>query len=75
LRNTNGTGNAVDGVFALQDNVGSFNTAVGWDALGNNTNGATNTAAGYGALQKNTTGRINTAVGYFAGMVSRPLTT
>jgi trimeric autotransporter adhesin len=46
LHNTNGTANTANGVYALQDNTGNFNTALGWDALGNNTNGGGNTAVG-----------------------------
>jgi uncharacterized coiled-coil protein SlyX len=42
------------------------NTALGEDALINNTTGDTNTAIGSGALTSNTTGNNNTATGVFA---------
>jgi hypothetical protein len=45
---------------------GSFNTAVGSDALFGNTSGVANTAIGYEALGDNTSGTGNTANGYRA---------
>jgi hypothetical protein len=44
----------------------TFNTALGIDALVNNTTGGNNTAIGYAALQNNVTGEANTANGYIA---------
>jgi hypothetical protein len=42
---------------------GSFNIALGVDALAHNTSGTNNTASGYQALYSNTTGVVNTAAG------------
>ena len=44
-------------------NIGNLNTALGVNALFDNTTGANNTAVGQNALQNNTTGSNNTAVG------------
>src|SRR5215471_16999213 len=41
----------------------TFNTALGIDALVNNTTGGDNTAIGFKALENNTTGFSNTATG------------
>ena len=41
----------------------TFNTALGIDALVNNTTGGDNTAIGFKALENNTTGILNTAIG------------
>ncbi len=46
------------------NNTGTFNTAVGAQALLNNSTGTYNTGTGYGALSLNTTGSFNTANGY-----------
>jgi len=46
---------------------GTLNTAVGYQALTNNTTGVNNTAIGYQALLANTTGGSSTALGYLAG--------
>ena len=43
--------------------LSNFNTALGEDALLNNTGGFSNTASGFGALGSNTTGPSNTATG------------
>ncbi len=48
------------------DGAGSYNTAVGYQALLVNTTGSSNTASGFEALQDNTTGSGNTATGYEA---------
>jgi hypothetical protein len=45
---------------------GNFNTAVGQDALLNNTSGQENTAIGFAALGNNPPGNFNTAVGSIA---------
>ncbi len=45
---------------------GIYNTAIGAQALRNNTTGYWNTANGYQALYSNTTGYFNTATGYQA---------
>jgi hypothetical protein len=44
--------------------TGSFNTAVGHEALQNNTTANNNTGVGYQALNANSTGASNTAVGW-----------
>jgi len=46
--------------------TGNDNTAIGFQALANNTIGESNTATGEQALQSNTTGNNNTAVGTIA---------
>jgi Chaperone of endosialidase len=58
--------NTVLGDNALLNNVGFNNTAIGFNALENNTGGLDNTATGRGALNGNTTGSNNTATGYQA---------
>ncbi len=51
----------------MQENVsGSYNTALGNEALKVNTSGYYNTALGWHALPNNTTGAFNTAVGMVA---------
>ena len=66
LSNQTGASNSVVGVSALRDNVdGSFNTAVGKDALMHNS-ASGNTATGAGALSSNATGELNTANGALA---------
>jgi hypothetical protein len=49
-----------------RSNTGSSNTAVGLNALRNNTTGTNNTAFGLNNLQNNTTGSYNTAFGISA---------
>ena len=58
-------GNTVLGDDALINNseVGSFQTALGFQALFSNTQGFNNTATGYQALFNNTLGLENTAIG------------
>jgi trimeric autotransporter adhesin len=59
-------GNTAEGTNALHDvntAVGINNTAVGLNALTNDTTGAFNVAIGSGALQSNTTGFQNMAIG------------
>jgi hypothetical protein len=76
LSNSGGFRNTATGAFALFSNtgpadrpdrpngeLGSFNTANGYQALFNNTEGGANTAVGYRALINNTTGFSNTAIG------------
>ena len=55
--------NTVLGDDALLNNIGSANTATGFQALFSNTTGNENTAVGWRALQGNTIGVANTAVG------------
>jgi hypothetical protein len=55
--------NTVLGEDALLNNLGIQNTAVGWSALLNNSNGSFNTAIGQNALLNNTSGDDNTAIG------------
>lgn len=54
------------GVGGFRSDEGNENTAVGLDALLDNTTGDLNTASGQGALYSNTTGRENTAFGPYA---------
>jgi hypothetical protein len=56
-------GNTSLGTGALQNDTGTFNTAIGSGVLSNNTTGEFNTASGAGALGHNTTGSGNTAIG------------
>ena len=59
-------GNTAEGINALHDvntALGINNTAVGLNALTNDTTGPYNVAIGAGALQSNTTGQQNMAVG------------
>jgi hypothetical protein len=55
--------NTVLGNDALLHNAGGNNTAIGFQALFSNTDGAWNTAVGESALHFNTTGNYNTAIG------------
>ena len=48
---------------ALNNSVGSYNTAVGYNTMGTNNSANSNTAIGYFSLWLNTEGRHNTAVG------------
>ena len=63
-------GNTGVGTFALggpaATNGGFYNTAIGVQALQNNTTGSSNAASGYLALNNNNTGSSNTASGYAA---------
>ena len=59
-------GNTVLGDDALLTNTGANNTAVGDQALFNNTTGFWNTAVGFEALLSNTRGLSNTAIGFKA---------
>lgn len=61
-----GSTNTALGINTLTSNTGSFNTAVGYAAMDNNTTADFNTASGYSALRYNTTGAYNTASGYSA---------
>lgn len=54
------------GFWALKSNVGANNTAVGSNALFNNTTGSSNIAFGSSALYGNTTGNSNAAFGLSA---------
>jgi hypothetical protein len=55
-----------DALFSLNTLNGVNNTAVGFDALYDNTTGSENTATGFEALASNTTGYNNTATGFEA---------
>jgi hypothetical protein len=57
------TAEGKDALFNLDTSVGSNNTAIGFDALYNNTTGFANTAIGLDALRSNTTSDNNTAIG------------
>jgi hypothetical protein len=63
---TTGGWNTAVGAGALRFNTGVENTAVGFQALFNNTTGISNTANGYQALFSNRDGFSNTANGAFA---------
>ena len=58
------TGVTALGEGALQNNTGSYNTAVGCQALNANTVGNNNVAVGYQALQNNPSGTNDIAIGY-----------
>ncbi len=64
---TGGSADTAVGSYALEDNAGSFNTAMGSSALALNNVGQNNTAVGYDALYGNTTGSNNTVVGSNSG--------
>jgi hypothetical protein len=64
----NGSFNTAVGASALLSNNGGDNTAVGAQALLDNTTGNDNTADGLSALASNTTGSGNVAIGSFAGL-------
>lgn len=55
--------NTAVGNYALHNDNGSYNCALGTSALQNNTGGQQNVAIGYTALIGNTTGNENTAIG------------
>jgi hypothetical protein len=57
----------VQGDDALLNNIGTNNTAIGFNALLANTIGSDNTAIGVGALGDNKSGSNNIAVGFLAG--------
>ena len=56
-------GNFTMGSSASETYQSSYNTAIGWNALQNNTTGYSNSAIGASALQNNTTGNYNSAIG------------
>jgi hypothetical protein len=60
---TKGTYNYFLGDTGNTTTTGSYNTATGGNALGNNTSGGFNASYGYAALQNNQTGNYNTATG------------
>ncbi len=64
--NSTGTKNAALGYYSLYSNTGSYNTAVGSNALRTNTSASYNTAVGYYSLYTNSTGTYNTALGYYS---------
>jgi len=61
------------GTSALEDSSGNFITAVGVEALKENTTGDQNTAVGNLALRDNTTADKSTAVGYSALLLSNAI--
>ncbi|GAB2626446.1 hypothetical protein [Belliella aquatica] len=73
-KNINGDENTALGVYALQENTASYNTAVGSRALQINTTGEYNVALGRNALFTNTDGSNNTAIGNGADVVTGDLT-
>jgi len=60
--------NTAIGSNALTNNKKNGNTAVGYSAMEENTEGDLNTAIGMSALKNNTTGDYNTIIGYTADM-------
>ena len=64
--NYSGQRNLNFGQFALQQNTGDDNTAIGYQSLQVNTAGNKNTAIGLSTLSLNETGSENTAAGAFA---------
>jgi trimeric autotransporter adhesin len=64
--NSNASFNTAIGFYALLKNNANNNTAVGTQALYNNTTGSLNTATGLNALLDNSTGSNNTADGVVA---------
>ena len=64
--NGSATGVTALGEGALQNNAGSYNTAVGCSALNQNTSATGNVGIGYRALQNNTLGLGNIAIGLTA---------
>jgi len=62
-----GIDNTAVGVYAMGENLGSYNTATGFQALGGNgSTGQQNTADGFNALLGNFSGWNNTGSGYYA---------
>jgi hypothetical protein len=55
------------GANSLYLNNGGYNTAIGYEAIRNNTSGVQNTAIGYQSMLFSTTGDANTAIGYGSG--------
>jgi len=64
--NTDQGSNTAIGASALSRNTGGYNTAVGTDALWDNTTGTANTGIGFASLSSNTTGKYNTVTGYWS---------
>lgn len=61
-----GKTNVTFGMWSMNPSVGSDNTAMGYNSLGQNKSGYQNTAMGLNSLLKNTTGFQNTAIGSYA---------
>ena len=66
-KNTSGNNNTGIGAYALYNTISSNNSALGVDALLNNTSGSAHAALGYRALWSTTSGTNNTAAGQYAG--------
>ncbi|MDB2618462.1 hypothetical protein N9X96_00235 [bacterium] len=64
--NSNNYNNTAVGGYALENNIGTNNTAVGRNALLANTSGTRNIAIGTSALDANTTASYNVAIGVSA---------
>jgi trimeric autotransporter adhesin len=66
--NTSGSSNTAIGYAAMSSgantNTGDKNSALGYNALGDNSTGSYNVAVGYLSVKQNTTGSYNTGVGY-----------
>jgi hypothetical protein len=65
-RNVEGSWNTAMGSQALASNTGFDNTAIGFQALSSNTDGSFNDALGYSALGSNTLGTFNVGIGWGA---------
>jgi hypothetical protein len=65
--------NTVLGNEALLNNTDNDNTAIGFNALSQNSDGSFNTATGFGALESNTTGSDNTAFGGVHSKATQPV--
>jgi hypothetical protein len=63
---TSNNGLTAIGFRALQGSSAGSNTAVGWNAMENNTNGFNNVALGVLSLENNNSGQNNTAIGNLA---------
>jgi hypothetical protein len=57
------TAEGEDALFSIDTNIAEANTAIGYRALHDNTDGGSNTANGFETLFNNTTGNGNTAIG------------
>lgn len=57
---------SLKGSITPANNTGLYNSAIGYQALFNNSSGSSNTAVGNGALYSNTTGNDNTGIGLYS---------
>ena len=66
-QNTTASYQIAIGSGSLYLNNGGYNTAIGYEAITNNTSGVQNTAIGYQSMRLSTIGDVNTAIGYGSG--------